>query len=356
MQQVVILASSLWTKPSKRERENLEKTYLKLANYILSEKVAGREIKATWFCFTSMTINIISEFNTDYNVAIEFVTHTPSRSLIEIIEREQEIITEYDLKLNEQETRKHSFQKLEDDFWSDFLPDKIEEYISEHYPNALEIMPPSALGGLPVWFAANFSHKGPSYLEESGLLDSYIELFPTIFRSNALSLLTTCFDGIEIDKPWGVVNEYKVQLLCFAKLLHGFVCASDYDSNDFSVTETVDSLGINDLYLGGLLSTDMFKELSDSDYEAEDNHELRIDFLEGIAREQVCALVTTLTKRFGVTELCAMLWWCIYPNYTQSAYDKFDALFNGMGFDFPLELMQVYNLLEDGWSDYADNN
>jgi len=82
MQQVVILASSLWTKPSKRERENLEKTYLKLANYILSEKVAGREIKATWFCLASMTINIISEFNTDYNVAIEFFVQPLTHLLI----------------------------------------------------------------------------------------------------------------------------------------------------------------------------------------------------------------------------------------------------------------------------------
>ena len=100
----------------------------------------------------------------------------------------------------------------------------------------------------------------------------------------------------------------------------------------------------------------MFEELSTSDYEAEDDYELRTDFLERIAREQVYALVATLTKRFGVTDLCAMLWWCLYPNYTQSVYDKFDGLFNRMDFDFSPELMQVYNLLEDGWSDYADNN
>jgi len=349
MQQVIILASSLWEKPSEQEQEHLEKNYLKLANYVLSEKLAGREVKTVWFCSTPVISETISNFSSDYNINLEFIILEPSTLMIDSSQKQSELD-----EFTEREIAERELIRLENDFWEDSFPAEIDLYIPGHYPNALEIMPPSELGGLPVWFAANFSHKGPSYLEESGLLDSYIELFPTAFRHKSLSLLVTCFDDIGIDEPWGVANEYKVQLLCFVKLLHGFVSASDYDFNDFSVTETADSLGINDLYLGGLLSADMFRELSDSDYEAEDDHELRTDFLESIAREQVCALVTTLTKRFGVTELCAMLWWCIWPNYTQSVYDRFDDLF--MNFNFPPELMQVYNLLEDGWSDYADNN
>lgn len=46
MQQIVILASSLWKSPSKREHEHLERCYLKLANYILAETIKGRAVKA----------------------------------------------------------------------------------------------------------------------------------------------------------------------------------------------------------------------------------------------------------------------------------------------------------------------
>ncbi len=351
MQQVVILASSLWKIPSKQEQEYFEKNYLKLANYVLSEKIAGKEVKVVWFCSSPVVSETISNFSIDYNISLEFIVLEPSTLMIDSSQKQ----TELD-KFTEHEIAERELIRLENDFWEDSFPTEIDLYISERYSSELEIMPPSALGGLPVWFVANIANEGPSYLEENSLLESYIELFPPVFQPNALSLLATCFDNIGTNEPWGIINKYKVQLLCLTKLLHGFVSASDYDFNHFSVTETADSLDINDLYLGGLLSKDMFEELSNLDYETEDDYQLRTDFLESIAREQVCALVTTLTKRFGVTELCAMLWWCLYPHYTQSVYDKFDALFNRMDFDFSPELMQVYNLLEDGWSDYADNN
>ena len=144
------MASSLWKRPSKRERENLEKTYLKLANYILSEKVGGKDVRAIWFCSSPIVSETISNFSIDYNISLEFIVLEPSTVMIDSSQKQ----TELD-KFTEHEIAERELIRLENDFWEDSFPAEIDLYISERYSSELENMPPSALGG-SVFFKPDF--------------------------------------------------------------------------------------------------------------------------------------------------------------------------------------------------------
>lgn len=340
MQQVILLASSAWIIIEKQQRDSLEKHYLKLANFLMTEKLQGRQAHAIWFCSSPLLSDTLAGFMGDYKIPLEIITLPPSP--IEI---------DFTLQLNTEETNSHYIQRLEEDFWEDLIPYKI----SEHTFGALEVMPPTALNGLPVCFTGNMENGDLSYLEECGLIDAYIEQLPVVFQNHANSLIATCIGNIGTDEPWGAINGYKLKLLCFAKLLHGFVCITQFDSNNFDVVETVKSLEIDDLYLGGKLSSDIFDDIFLYDAEEYDLHDVAYG---SIVNNNIYKFTQSLSKYMGINYLYVLLWWCIWPCFTQSVYDKYDNLLNNINLndDESITRLEVYEFLQDGWSDRADNN
>jgi len=250
-------------------------------------------------------------------------------------------------------------QAVEQEFQEIQLPNEIEAYIEKHFPHALETVPPYPLNDLPIWYMGNIADEDPSFLEINDIPESFLSDLPPIFQKKANTLLTTCFDNIDIEEPWGVYNEFKIKLLCFAKLLHSFVRISDDGYNNFDPVETVNSLAIDSMYLGGIMTAEMFIELTSSDYSTEDDFELKCDAFNSIATDKTPALIRSLCKQVGgETHLLAMLWWSIWPNYSHPANDKVDHLFNYFdpNDEESIVRMELYEFLQDGYSDRAEND
>ncbi|MCF6204311.1 MAG: hypothetical protein L3J59_11690 [Methylococcaceae bacterium] len=349
MHKVIILASSFWSVPEPQQQIQLEKNYLKLENYQLTETLEGNEVQAIWFCSSPVVQDTIEEFMIfNNNANIKFITLPPCS------------LENYpscdDTTISLQEITNNSVKELEEEFWIYQLPDEIDAYLSKHFPDALEIIPPSALKDLPIWFMSNISNERLNYLEENNLLNPYIEQFPPVFQDYAKNLLATCFEHYSIGNTWGSTNNYKLDLLCFAKLLHGFVCVSQWDSNQFDVLETAKSLDIDNLYLGSLLSPDMTTEIYGNTYA--NNFEPKSDALDLITTDKINNFTKTLCKHIGETHFFAMLWWCIWPDHSRSVYANYDSLFNEFNLNDEATAikMEIFQLLQDGWSDYIDMN
>ena len=79
MKQAILLASSAWINIEKQQRDSLEKHYLKLANFLMTEKLEeGREAHAICFWSSPLLSDTIAEFMGDYKIPLEIITLPPS--------------------------------------------------------------------------------------------------------------------------------------------------------------------------------------------------------------------------------------------------------------------------------------
>jgi hypothetical protein len=337
MQNKIIVMAS-WHLTPKRS----ESTLLILANYVLSQRLEGNEVAIHWFLADSMGIEVISNFLKCNQLQIQ--------GTVQVIQLEKEYANSAPNLYEADEWSEFLHENLNsyEQQWLEYLPTHIGHYIKTEHSTTLEVVPPTALDRLPIWFFGITSCTTPAFIEDNDLLDAYTKLLPSAYQSKSAALLAYIFaEDCEQDDGWAYTNEYKVQLICFAKLLHGVVTASGYDFNQFEAREAMYSLKLDPIYVGSLLSESSVKELSDLNEYEENVKELA---LSSVLLGRMDTLINRLTASHGENFLFAILWWCVRSDYSMTVDEKLDSLLNNFSDDDVGEKLSVYELLCSGWT------
>jgi len=320
-----------------------EKTLLKLTNYILSEKLKGNAVSILWLLSDRLDEDLITSFITNYqldelreNFFLQFISLAAPCSNVEVILDEVE---EKVFFANEKQTYAEQ--------WFEIIPEHIARFITSDHKETLEIIPPSPLDGLPIWyFGITNKSSLPTYIEDNEIFDTYKNLLPSFYKPKVVALLAYFFQSDCETLIWIEENDYKVRLICFAMLLHGFVNASDYDWYDLDNSDAIASLQIDNFYLGSLLKKSVLDDLSSQEYD--DEYILNIA-LHRVFEGEFSKFMVEQRNKHSANYLFAILWWCVSPEFDTYVEEKLNNLLNDVvSFDIEDRRLAAYEFVESG--------
>jgi len=166
----------------------------------------------------------------------------------------------------------------------------------------------------------------PSFLEEQDFVDVYTQQLPKAFQPKAAALLAYVFaQDCEVGDGWSTVNNYKVQLICFANFLNGVAAAYGDIFYENEVYEMGRSLDVDYLYIGGRLTESEFSSMEGISEDEENISELALmDLVSRTAPD----LIEEMKGSHGLHYLFAILCWCLAPSYNEPVNDKLSSLLN----------------------------
>ena len=310
--------------------------------------------------FLKLQNNILKLLLNKENDILELVVVTNSESAQNIIHNTFEESIKNRLKIESHllELSSEYYDEAEDEDFKvtqmlslayEKLPDIVNDIVKDNYQSAIELPVLSELDDLPIWF------YGVEYIQDDDEYQSWQEYFdysdleslvPYVQKPRAKTwfyLFSKCFNQYDCEN-WQERNEFARMVAAFASVFHKLEVAGA-NGWDQLEGEQLLKLPFDPLWLGFManeygIGLDEYSDISDAE----------ADIAKQIANEYVSIALAELSDTFsGSFSLLFVLWFSIFPDYSQSSNNKLLEI--GSGYHEMHELRGVWQFIETGTVD-----